>query len=49
MNGAYLQPGLSAPVPATNDLDKPFWDGLHEERLPLRRCQSCHPFQWGPE
>ena len=49
MSTPYLRPGLPAPVPAANDLDKPFWDGLRAERLLLQRCRACHRFQWGPE
>lgn len=49
MTTSYLRPGLPAPTPAPNDLDKPFWDGLREEKLKLQRCRACHRFQWGPE
>ena len=47
MTNIYLGSGL--PAPAASDLDRPFWDGLREERLLLQRCQACHRFQWGPE
>ena len=47
MSVPYLRPGLPAPLPT--DLDRPFWDGLREERLLLQRCRACHRFQWGPE
>lgn len=47
MSASYLRQGL--PMPLANELDKPFWDGLREERLLLQRCRACHRFQWGPE
>ena len=49
MSTPYLRPGLPAPVPAANNLDQPFWDGLRAERLLLQRCRACHRVQWGPE
>ena len=47
MSAPYLHGGL--PAPLASDLDKPFWDGLREQRLLLQRCRACHRFQWGPE
>jgi uncharacterized OB-fold protein len=47
MSAPYLHGGL--PTPLASDLDKPFWDGLREQRLLLQRCRACHRFQWGPE
>ncbi len=47
MSAPYLHAGL--PAPLASDLDKPFWDGLREQRLLLQRCRACHRFQWGPE
>jgi len=44
---SYLRPGLPAPVPS--DLDRPYWEGLREERLLIQRCKRCARFQWGPE
>jgi uncharacterized OB-fold protein len=46
---AYLNPGLPAPVPAADGLDRPFWDGLRDERLLVQRCKACRGWQWGPE
>jgi len=43
----YLHPGL--PMPASSELDAPFWQGLRDERLLLQRCQHCRDWQWGPE
>jgi uncharacterized OB-fold protein len=45
----YLRPGLPAPAPAPDGLDKPFWEGLRAERLLLQRCNDCDRWQWGPE
>lgn len=47
MSTRYLADGL--PVPLASELDRPFWDGLRQERLLLQRCRACHRFQWGPE
>jgi uncharacterized protein len=43
----YLHPGLPAPAPS--DLDRPYWDGLRNDKLLLQRCRRCARFQWGPE
>ena len=48
-NEPYLAPGLPAPIAAGDGLDRPFWEGLREERLVLQRCQACEGWQWGPE
>lgn len=45
----YLRPGLPKPVPTSDGLDKPFWDGLREGKLLLQRCNGCNRWQWGPE
>jgi uncharacterized protein len=45
----YLRPGLPVPVPMADGLDRPFWEGLQEERLLLQRCNACRGWQWGPE
>lgn len=47
MSAHYLQPGLPAPAPT--DLDRPFWDGLRQQRLLVQRCKRCARYQWGPE
>ena len=49
MNESYLKPGLAIPVPQPDGLDKPYWDGLAEDRLLLQKCKGCNRFQWGPE
>ena len=46
---SYLRPGLPAPVAQPDGLDKPFWDGLAEDKLLLQRCNACNGWQWGPE
>lgn len=45
----YLLPGLPAPAPSPDGLDRPFWDGLKSEELHLQRCNACRKFQWGAE
>lgn len=45
----YLPPGLPAPVPESDDLSKPYWDGLRESRLRVQRCTHCQTWQFGPE
>ncbi|MEQ8233034.1 MAG: OB-fold domain-containing protein [Gammaproteobacteria bacterium] len=47
MSTPYLSPGL--PAPRSTDLDRPFWDGLRDERLLIQQCKRCARFQWGPE
>ena len=49
MTSAYLQPGLPAPAPSPDGLDKPFWDALAQEQLVAQRCANCQGWQWGPE
>ena len=49
MTGSYLQPGLPAPAPAPDGLDKPFWEALAQEQLVAQRCANCQRWQWGPE
>ncbi|MEQ8263934.1 OB-fold domain-containing protein [Pseudohaliea sp.] len=49
MSATYLPPGLPGPAPARDGLDAPFWDGLREEKLLLKRCSDCHAWQWGAD
>lgn len=44
-----LPPGLPIPVPESDGLSAPFWDGLKSEVLRLQKCGSCNSWQWGPE
>ena len=45
----YLNPGLPQPAPLPDGLDRPYWEGLAEERLLVQKCQNCATWQWGPE
>lgn len=45
----YLAPGLPAPVPESDGLSRPYWEGLRSERLLVQRCARCRTWQWGPE
>lgn len=45
----YLPEGLPTPVPETDGLSKPYWDGLRDEKIMVQRCKSCNGWQWGPE
>lgn len=45
----YLVPGLPIPVASPDGRDKPYWEGLANDRLLLQRCRSCGGWQWGPE
>ena len=49
MSEAYLNPGLSKPMPAPDGLDAPFWEGLAEGVLKFQHCRDCGSWQWGPE
>ena len=37
----YLPPGLPVPVAESDDLSRPFWAGLADERLRVQRCSAC--------
>jgi len=45
----YLPEGLPAPVPESDNLSKPYWDGLLQGVLRAQKCRSCGTWQWGPE
>ena len=49
MSVGYLPEGLPFPVPENDNLSKPYWDGLMQERLMVQRCKSCNTWIWGPE
>ena len=49
MSETYLPEGLPAPVPMNDGLDKPYWDGLLENKIMVQRCADCGTWQWGPE
>lgn len=46
---AVLPRGLSAPVPARDGLDAPYWEAARRHQLVVQRCRDCGKFQWGPE
>lgn len=45
----YLPEGLPIPVPESDGLSAPYWNGLRENKLMVQRCKACGKFQWGPE
>ena len=45
----YLPADLPIPVPESDGLSAPFWQGLREHRLLVQRCTKCHQWQFGPE
>ncbi|MGE0825400.1 MAG: Zn-ribbon domain-containing OB-fold protein [Candidatus Binatia bacterium] len=36
------------PLPITDDLTRPFWDGAARQQLMIQRCQECHYFNHPP-
>lgn len=49
MSESYLPQVLPVPQPMDGGLDKPYLDGLVEERLIIQQCASCKTWIWGPE
>jgi len=50
MSEATVLPrGLSAPAPARDGLDAPYWEAARRHELVVQRCRACGKFQWGPE
>ena len=49
MTQPYLNKGLPQPIASPDGLDRPFWEGLTQEKILLQRCRSCGKWQWGPE
>jgi uncharacterized OB-fold protein len=47
--GLYLPSGLPAPVPESDGLDAPYWEGTRQRELRVQRCKACSAWQWGPE
>lgn len=45
----YLDEGLPAPVPETDGLSRPYWEGLQREEIFVQCCDKCQNWQWGPE
>jgi uncharacterized OB-fold protein len=48
-SASYLPPGLPAPVPEADGLDRPYWEGARLGELRVQRCHACGTWQWGPE
>ena len=44
---SYMPEGM--PLPTSNDLDAPFWEGTKNHTLLVQRCTKCGTFQFGPE
>ena len=45
----YLPNGLPVPVPESDGLDAPYWEGTRRGELLVQQCRHCRAFQWGPE
>ncbi len=45
----HLPEGLPIPVPENDDLSRPYWEGVQQERLMVQRCNGCGTWVWGPE
>jgi len=46
---SVLPPGLPAPVPTPDGLDRPYWEGTRRHELRVQRCTRCRTWRWGPE
>lgn len=46
---SYLSTGMPTPVPETDGLDGPYWQGTRASKLMIQRCRNCAKWQWGPE
>lgn len=46
---SVLPPGLPAPAPARDGLDRPYWEGTRAHELRVQRCGDCRAWRWGPE
>jgi len=44
-----LPPGLPAPAPSRDGLDREYWEGTRRHELRCQRCRACGTWQWGPE
>lgn len=49
MSTTYLNTGTPIPIAAADGIDKPYWDGMREEKLMVQRCNACGKHQWAPE
>jgi uncharacterized protein len=39
-----MRPGSLRPRPVTNELTKPFWDGIAAGKLVIQRCNECDAY-----
>lgn len=39
---------MSRPLPEIDDLTRPFWDAVQQERLLIQRCGACGAWVWHP-
>jgi uncharacterized OB-fold protein len=46
---SVLLPGLPAPRPAADGLDRAYWEGTRAHELRVQRCSRCATWRWGPE
>lgn len=47
--GTILPEGLPIPVPESDGLSRPYWEGTRRGELWIQRCKACGSWQWGPE
>ena len=40
---------MPKPVPVPDELSKPFWDAVNEQRLIVQNCSACNRKQYPPE
>jgi len=40
---------LHPPLPVSDDVSRPFWDGLKEGKLLVQRCAMCQRLQFPPD
>lgn len=45
----YLPEGLPIPVSEEDQLSRPYWEGLKENRLLVQKCSHCGTLRFGPE
>jgi uncharacterized OB-fold protein len=39
---------ITKPIPAANDLDRPYWDGARQGQLMVQRCTGCGRYAHPP-
>jgi uncharacterized protein len=40
--------GITFPVPAATEMDRPFWEGIQKEVLSVQKCRDCGQLQFFP-